>query len=223
MKVLELFSGLECISNAFRERGHECFTVDWNEKFPSSLHCDIGELTSATILELFGRPDVVWAAFDCTTFSLAAISHHRSKNPVTGFLEPKTEYARKCDAVNKNALKVIRQLQPKYFFIENPVGGLKSMEYMQGIPRYMITYCQYGFTYRKATHIWTNHPNPMFKPPCKNGMPCHQSAPRGTRQGLQGIKDKSLRSAYPPLLCQHIVDICESEPPITQEQQLTLF
>ena len=45
MKVIELFSGFECISNEFRKRGHECFTVDWDERFPSSLHCDIGELT----------------------------------------------------------------------------------------------------------------------------------------------------------------------------------
>lgn len=33
MKVLELFSGTECISNAFRKRKHKCFTVDWNEQF----------------------------------------------------------------------------------------------------------------------------------------------------------------------------------------------
>ena len=65
------------------------------------------------------------------------------------------------------------------------------------------------FTYRKATDIWTNHPQTEFLPPCRNGDPCHQSAPRGTRQGLQGIQDKALRSAYPPRLCEHIVSICE--------------
>lgn len=44
MKVVELFSGMECISNAFRGRGDECFTIDWDERFPSSLHCDISKL-----------------------------------------------------------------------------------------------------------------------------------------------------------------------------------
>ena len=209
MKVLELFSGTECISNAFRTRGHECFTVDWDKRFPSSLHIDIMELTAAMILEQFGRPDIIWSGNDCTTFSVAAIGHHRWKNPVNGSLEPKTEKAVFADRVNVHTLHLIQQLHPKFFFIENPMGGLRKMDYMQGIPRHLITYCQYGFTYRKATDIFTNHPCPEFKPPCKNGAPCHQSAPRGTKLGLQAIQDKALRSSYPPLLCEHIVDICE--------------
>ena len=209
MKVLELFSGIECISNAFRKRGHECYTVDWDKRFPSTLHIDIMELTAERILDEFGKPDVILSGNDCTTFSVAAIGYHRRKNPVTGTLEPKTEKAAKADMVNKHTLDLIRELNPRFFFIENPMGGLRKMDYMQGIPRYLITYCQYGFAYRKATDIFTNHPRTEFKPPCKNGDPCHQSAPRGTKQGLQGIDSKALRSVYPPLLCEHIVDICE--------------
>ena len=79
MKVLELFSGTECMSNAFRADGHECFTIDWDESFPSSLHMDIMEVTPELIIEKFGKPDVIWAAFDCTTFSLAAISKQRMR------------------------------------------------------------------------------------------------------------------------------------------------
>lgn len=209
MKVLELFSGTECLSNAFRKRGHQCFTVDWDEKFPSSLHIDIMELTADTILDKFGHPDIIWAGCDCTTFSVAAIGHHRQKNPYTGNLDPKTDKARRADEVNRHTLSLIKALAPHFFFIENPMGGLRKMDYMRGIPRHLITYCQYGFPYRKATDIFTNHPSPEFKPPCKNGDPCHQSAPRGTRQGLQAIRGTALRSAYPPLLCEHIVDICE--------------
>ena len=41
MYVIELFSGTECLSNEFRKRGHKCWTVDWDEQFPSSLHKDI--------------------------------------------------------------------------------------------------------------------------------------------------------------------------------------
>lgn len=69
--------------------------------------------------------------------------------------------------------------------------------------------CQYGFTFMKPTDIWTNHPNPKFKPPCKNGDTCHERAPRGSRNGLQGVKGADKRSMYPPALCEHIVDICE--------------
>lgn len=211
MKVLELFSGTECMSNAFRANGHDCFTIDWNEEFPSSLHIDIMKVTPEMILEKFGQPDVIWAAFDCTTFSLAAISKHRTKNKETGNLDPISDYAKYCDKVNKHTLDLIKALKPKYFFIENPVGGLCSMDYMQGIPKYMITYCKYGFPYQKRTHIFTNHPNPNFIAPCKAGDKCHESAPRGSKSGLQGVKGKALRSMYPPKLCKHIVEICEQD------------
>ena len=83
------------------------------------------------------------------------------------------------------------------------------MTWMSDLPRYTVTYCQYGFTFMKPTDIWTNHPNPKFKPPCKNGDTCHERAPRGSRNGLQGVKGADKRSMYPPTLCEHIVDICE--------------
>ena len=61
----------------------------------------------------------------------------------------------------------------------------------------------------KPTDIWTNHPNPQFKPPCKNGDRCHTAAPRGSQTGTQGIADAKNRSRIPDALCEHIVDICE--------------
>ena len=70
------------------------------------------------------------------------------KDPATGSLLPKTEQAARADEVNRHTLRIIRSLRPRFFFIENPMGGLRKMDYMQGIPRHLITYCQYGFTYR---------------------------------------------------------------------------
>ena len=104
---------------------------------------------------------------------------------------------------------MIRELQPKYYFIENPRGALRKMDFMQGIPRYTITYCQYGERRMKPTDIWTNHPHPDFKPPCKNGDPCHDKAPRGSKTGTQGLKNKIEKARIPDLLCEHIVKICE--------------
>lgn len=48
-----------------------------------------------------------------------------------------------------------------------------------------------------------------LKPPCKNGAPCHERAPRGSKSGLQKIKGADLRSMYPKELCEHMVDVCE--------------
>ena len=81
MKVLELFAGTRSIGKAFEARGHKVFSVEWDRNFKNiDLYADIGKLTAEYVLENFGRPDVIWASPDCTTFSVAAISHHRRKN-----------------------------------------------------------------------------------------------------------------------------------------------
>lgn len=86
---------------------------------------------------------------------------------------------------------------------------MRAQPWMAGIPRYTVTYCQYGFRYMKPTDIWTNHPAPRFRPPCRNGDPCHESAPRGSKTGLQGVNGKTARAVIPPEFCEHIVEICE--------------
>lgn len=52
---------------------------------------------------------------------------------------------------------------------------------------------------------------PSFKPPCRNGDPCHDPAPRGAKTGTQGLKGAVDRSRIPRELCDHIVKICEAE------------
>lgn len=211
MKVLELFAGTRSISKAFEARGHETFSIEWSENFENiSLRADVSTVTADMILERFGRPDVIWASPDCTTFSIAAISHHRRKNPETGNLDPVSDYAKFCDEVDQHVLDLIRALKPRFWFIENPRGGMRKMVWMKGIPRYTVTYCQYGDKRMKPTDIWTNHPAPRFRPPCKNGASCHERAPRGSRTGTQGLKGSKERSVIPAALCEHIVDICEN-------------
>lgn len=187
LKVLELFAGTRSIGKAFESKGHEVFSVEWDKDFENiNLYEDIGKLTAEDILQKFGKPDVIWASPDCSTFSVAAISKHRRKNLVTGNLDPITEYAKFCDEVDQHVLELIKELNPKFYFIENPRGGMRKMTWMQGLPRYTVTYCQYGETRMKPTDIWTNHPEPQFKPPCKNGDKCHEAAPRGSQTEHSG-------------------------------------
>lgn len=84
--------------------------------------------------------------------------------------------------------------------------------------RYTVTYCQYGDFRMKPTDIWTNHPNPQFKPACHYGDTCHVKAPRGTRLGSQSLKDSKERARIPEQLCRHIVEICENIPPGGQQR-----
>lgn len=211
MKVLELFAGTRSIGKAFEAAGHSVYSVEWDDKHSNiDWYADIGGITAQDILDRFGRPDVIWASPDCTTYSIAAISHHRTRED-DGNLAPKSEYAEVCDAVNQNVLRLIEELQPRYYFIENPRGGMRKMRFIQGLPRYTVWYCQYGDIRAKPTDIWTNHPDPQFKPVCKNGnKDCHhQPAPRGSSTGTQGLKGSVERSIIPAELCDHIVRICE--------------
>lgn len=210
MIVLELFAGTRSIGKAFEKKGHKVFSVEWDKNFENiDLYADIGTLTAKQVLKLCGRvPDVIWASPDCTTYSIAAISHHR-KQEDDGNLTPVSEYAKFCDNVNKHLLDLIAELKPRLYFIENPRGGLRKMDFMRGIYRYTVTYCKYGDNRMKPTDIFTNHPDPKFLPPCKNGDKCHVSAPRGAKTGTQGIVGKVDRSRIPQKLCDHIVEICE--------------
>lgn len=225
MKALELFAGTRSIGKAFEAAGHEVFSIEWDKSFEGiSLCADILTVTADDIVERFGLPDVIWASPDCTTFSIAAISHHRRKNPETGNLDPVSDYAKFCDKVDRHVLELIKELNrlrlekglPELiFFIENPCGGMRKMDWMQVLPRYTVTYCQYELDKpvnerrKKPTDIWTNHPNPQFRPMCKNGDPCHAAAPRGAKTGTQGLKGSKERSVIPRMLCEHIVYICE--------------
>lgn len=209
MKVLELFAGTRSIGKAFEERGHEVYSVDWDESLEGiDLCADVLTVTAADIVERFGWPDVIWASPDCTTYSIAAISHHRTREE-NGNLAPVSDYAKLCDRVNLHTHGLIMALSPRYWFIENPRGGMRKMDFMSGLPRYTVTYCQYGDTRMKPTDIWTNHPDPEFKPMCRNGDPCHERAPRGAKTGTQGRKDARSRGEIPSDLCDHIARICE--------------
>lgn len=211
MKVLELFAGTKSISKAFEAAGHETFTVEMDTQHENiSLYEDVLNITPEMILERFGRPRVIWASPPCTSYSIAAISHHRTREENENLL-PKSEFAAISDKLVKHTLYLIQRLRPDYWFIENPRGGMRKMDFMQMLPRHTVWYCTYGDDRAKPTDIWTNHPDPQFKPVCHNGNKnCHhEPAKRGSRTGTQGRKNAKERSVIPEGLCRHIVKISE--------------
>lgn len=204
MKVLVACEESQAVTIELRKLGHEAYSCDID------LYADVLTVTAAQIIEIFGKPDVIWCSPDCTTYSVAAISKHRRKE-ANGNLTAVSEYAKFCDTVNAHVVELIKELNPRFWFIENPVGGLRKMDFMQDLPRYTVTYCQYGERRQKPTDIWTNHPCPDFKPPCKRGSPCHEAAPRGSQTGTQALKNAVEKARIPVMLCEHIVEICEKE------------
>jgi site-specific DNA-cytosine methylase len=208
LKLLELFSGTQSISKVFRDKGWETFTIDNNPYFEdtTSWLVDIMKVNPQDILEKYGKPDVIWASPPCTYFSVAAIGKNWNKDNT-----PKNDNAKQAVEIVRKTLSIIEELEPKYFFIENPVGKLRKLEILSHIPNYTVAYCQYGDNRQKPTDIWTNHPNPKFKPKCKRGAPCHQPAPRGSQSGTQGLKDPILKAMIPEGLCKHIYNLCMEE------------
>tara|TARA_Y100000310_G_C20278963_1_gene621672 strand:- start:37 stop:642 length:606 start_codon:yes stop_codon:yes gene_type:complete len=198
MKILELFSGTKSFSKVARERGHECFTVDFIKKFNPNLCIDILDLE---IKDIPFKPDIIWASPPCTFFSVSSIGKHWNKDNT-----PKTKEAELGIKIIKKTILLIKDLNPKLIIIENPRGKLRKLNL---IPFEMITvcYCKYGDKRMKPTDLWNNF---NFKGKmCKNGNPCHISAPRGSKTGTQGLKGSIERSKVPKKLCLEIIKCCE--------------
>jgi site-specific DNA-cytosine methylase len=204
---LELFCGTKSVEKIFRKEGWDTYTVDLEESMNPDLCINVLDLTAEMILDKFGRPDVIWASPPCTKFSVASIGRNWIKEK-NGNVVAKNKDAEQAKDIVVHTIKLIEELKPKYWFIENPRGMLRKMPFMQELPRYTVTYCQYGDTRMKPTDIWSNHPNPNFKPTCKNGDTCHEAAPRGSSTGTQGLKNAMDRGVIPPQLCKHIFEIC---------------
>lgn len=208
MKVLELFCGTKSISKVFMKRHHLCTTVDNKPIFKPNYESD---LTSINYFFMKQSYDVIWASPPCTTFSVASIGTHWR-----GVYEPKTKACKLGLKLLENTIKIISIKKPKYWFIENPRGVMRKVidKYFKkykvtGVIRHTVTYCQYGDKRMKPTDIWTNNPHWKPKPMCKNGSPCHESAPRGSKTGTQGLKNAKLRGVIPQELCKEIVQACE--------------
>lgn len=195
MRVLDLFSLAFDFSEVARTRGHQVCKIS-----RVRLHPDI----PLFIPQEWRKPEVLWTQIPCDTFSIASLGHHW----LPGYV-PKTEKCRRRIEEAKYILELIRELNPKYYFIENPVGLLRKMSFMEGIPRHTITYCQYGYTRMKPTDIWTNCSQWISRPPCKKGDPCHESAPRGSGRGTSGVRGKANKASIPLELCEEIIMACE--------------
>lgn len=214
MKVLELFCGTKSFSKEAEALGHDTFTVDFDPRFNPDMCINILDLKAEDILNKFGKPDVIWASPPCTCFSVASIWRYWDKG------QPKNQKTFHAIEIVKKTLKLIEELEPTYFIIENPRGMLRKQEFMLNLHRDTVTYCQYGLPFQKATDLWNNL-NFKFKPMCSPKSPCHVRAPRGSSFGIQGIKPERkgqhpdsrytmsrssiIRSIVPSELCKDIL------------------
>jgi hypothetical protein len=211
-KILEVFAGSRSIGNKAEQLGMKVFSVDWEAFDKIDLVIDVEQME---IKDIPFIPDLGWFSPDCTTYTIAACSTHRINS-----IEPKSDYAIKCDRVNQHFIDLIKQwleINPDFvFFIENPRGMLRKMPFMQQFKRHTVWYCQYGDDRAKPTDIWTNSKTWIPRKMCRNfkydksgnviDKHCHhESARRGAKTGTQGKKGSYERSKIPEQLCEEIL------------------
>lgn len=203
MKVLELFAGSRSIGKVADRLAFDVYSSDIEQFGGIDYVTDILEFD---VTKIHFKPDIIWASCPCTAFSVAAIGKNWTK--VGDDYIPKNPKAEFGLKLVQKTLEIIEHFNPTYFFIENPRGMLRKMPIMTDLPRYGVTYCQYGDTRMKPTDIWTNSTKWTPRPMCKNGDTCHVAAPRGSRTGTQGLKGAYERSKIPEELCYEILKSC---------------
>ena len=200
MKVLELFAGSRSFSKVAEEMGYETYTSDFKAFDNIDQVCDIFDFD---VSKIPFKSDIIWASPPCTYFSVSSIGHHWNKDHT-----PKTFQAVQGVKIVQKTLDIINELNPKYYYIENPRGKLRKLSVIQGVPiRNTVCYCKYGDNRMKPTDIWTNDMCWIPRAMCHNGnRNCHHEiAPRGSRTGTQGMKNAYEKSKVPSELCEEIL------------------
>jgi hypothetical protein len=186
MNVLDLYAGYgERRRKDIESMGHKYTTLDINPKFNCDTTMDVMKITQ------LDDYDFIWASPPCQAFSVAKIGYHWNIDNT-----PKSKDAEQSILLVEHTIKLLKKSSKKWI-IENPRGKLRKLSIMDGIDRDTVTYCQYGDSKMKPTDIWHNGINWNPRPMCKNGDPCHTSAPRGSRTGSQEYMSAAERSVVP--------------------------
>ena len=199
MIFLELFSGTKTMSKAFEEVGFKCYNVDFDERLEPSLLADISLLNFQDLVKHMGDyPTVIWASPDCTKFSYASGNRNEFRKANT---KPLTKEALKAIDLVEHTLNLIQDLEPIYWFLENPLhGALKEQDFMKQYPYMDVSYCRYGAKNQKPTRIWGNFP-PSFRPK----FACHHIKHKVEFRNISGKKS---RAAIPIELGYDLAENC---------------
>jgi hypothetical protein len=210
MLVFDFFSGTGSSTQAFKDAGHTVISFELDDFFEATEHVDVFNLNAKDLIAKYGQPDFVWASPPCTAFSVASMGHHWGGG--SRAYEPKTEAAKVSQELVAHTRNLIAELKPtKGWLMENPRGMLRKLPVVAGLPRTTVTYCQYGDGRMKPTDLWGVVPNWTPRDMCKNGMPCHEAAPRGAKTGTQGLKGARERSRVPYALGEELLKVLEGK------------
>ena len=183
MRILELCAGTGSIGNAFRGLGWEVVSLDLMPDFNPTIQADL--MTWDYRVFPPGHFDVCWCSPPCVEYSIAKTTAPRKLD--------------QADALVARMREIFDYLEPPIWAFENPATGLlKKRDVVAGLPKKVLTYCQYGFPYRKATAIWTNLDSwqPRRALLARKVRPASLSLRDGIPKLPRGVAVKEVASAY---------------------------
>jgi hypothetical protein len=163
LRVLDLFSGTQSLTKAFRNSGHEVISLDIDPRNSPTICQNILDWNFKTLPR--GHFDLCWASCPCEQYSVARSNASTPRDLLN------------ADSLVLRTQEIIDWFRPRHWFVENPSGSQLWLRFKW--PRLVKTsYCAYGFPYRKNTTIATNTAI-CLRPPCGGAGVCEQM--RGTR------------------------------------------
>ena len=196
MRVLDLFSGTGSIPKQLKEED-KCVSVDISGEFHEpTLLVDIMEWDYKSAFAV-GHFDVIFTGVPCTEYSRLRDCCKKTKPPDI----------EKANKVVLRTLKSSTTSNQKFWYIENPDGGkLKEQEFMRDLPYHRVSYCMYGYDYRKTTRIWTN--NREFQPKlCVRGSCGKDDWTTPHREyWTKKFLNLSQKYSYPPELVRELLE-----------------
>ena len=113
----------------------------------------------------------------------------------------------KADELVRRAIRIIDELQPQFWFIQNPqTGYLKNRDVVAQLPFRDLSYCRYGMPYKKQTRIWTSEADDWVPLKCDGRNACGQMEGRRRQTMAQNYNGWSREELYriPAELCNEI-------------------
>jgi len=219
MRVLDLFSGLEGWSQAFRDRDHQVVTVDIDSRFNPTICVDVRVLVPA-YFHSFGPFDIILASPPCNCFSVASVYRHWNK----ATKRPKDLATIDAIGLVAHTIWLILNLTPRWWILENPRGMMRRVLGKPAITTSFAAwqtdrerdelYSSWGvndksWKYIKPTDLWGVFPDHIK---WGRGKPKdYIRASRGSRLGIQEQNDRAMRSKIPYALSLAVCSACEAE------------
>ena len=178
--ILDLCGGTGSWSKPYQEAGYEVVVIT----LPTQ---DVRDYSPT--FKVHG----IFAAPPCTHFSGSGAQYWPAKD----------KDGRTADSLSivDACLRIIKQTNPVWWAVENPVGRLKKLRYdVLGEPRLLFHPCDYGDPYTKKTLVWGNLTEPL-----KNPVKPYRSCTQGSwlqKLGGSSERTKLLRSITPPGFAQ---------------------